>query len=183
MKYVSLDLETTCADEKKPENILQVSIVVEDPHNVKPLNELPHFTCFVKPKRINGDAYALGMNGWILDIISGRAEGKHPIYKGDDWVPAAVQFLAKHFPHDRRIPVAGKNVAGFDKQFLPKILDEMLEYRTIDPGSVFWDPYDEKMQGLGQIKEQLGISGEVTHDAYDDAIDVIKVLRKKYVQS
>jgi oligoribonuclease (3'-5' exoribonuclease) len=186
MKYVSLDLETTCLDPKQSDRILQVSMIVEDTENIKPLDKLPHFTCFVAPKTITGDAYALGMNGWILDIISGRAKGNHPIYKGDDWIAAAGKFLYQNFKNEFhsgkfKIPVAGKNVASFDLQFLPSELSSLFHYKTIDPTSVFWEPNkDGKLLGLYEIKEKLGIKGEVTHDAYDDALDVIKTLRKKY---
>ena len=76
MKYVSLDLETTCINPKKPENILMISMVVEDPKNPVPLKDLPHFTRFVKYSSISGESYALAMNNWILDIISGRKENK-----------------------------------------------------------------------------------------------------------
>jgi oligoribonuclease (3'-5' exoribonuclease) len=61
MKYLSLDLETTCL-QPSPKHILQVSMVVEDTDlALVPVTGLPHFTCFVKHDRIEGEAYALGM--------------------------------------------------------------------------------------------------------------------------
>lgn len=183
MKYLSIDIETTCVNPKKPENILQISMIVEDPTNPLPLEKLPHFTCFIKHDRVEGEPYAMGMNGWIMDIISGRAEGKHPIYKAKDWEEIALAFIRHHFGDSTRIVAAGKNFAGFDQQFLPARLASKLDFRCIDPTSVFWNPYADKMPSLTFIKKELGIEGEVTHDAYDDALDVIKVLRTKYGKS
>ena len=129
MKYISLDLETTGLDPVE-DQILQISMVVEDTAIRCPLEELPHFTAFVKHPRISGNTYALGMNGWILDIISGRKtnETGYPIlprYPTADgsWDVQAQAFLTEHFGR-ARITVAGKNVAGFDIPFLPKELQK-----------------------------------------------------------
>src|SRR5581483_3412746 len=128
MKYVSLDLETTSL-QPKPDHILMVSMVVEDTSSpIVPVEELPHFTCFVNPGRIQGEAYALGMNGWILDYISGRKkDAPYPVLLADyytareegkaNWEEAASEFLDLHFGKEK-ITVAGKNVASFDLKFL-----------------------------------------------------------------
>jgi len=162
-------------------------MVVEDTNDIKPLSELPHFTCFVKqPEPITGSFYALGLNGWILDIISGRKENHtpypilEPLGYFEAWQRSATLFLDDHFGNER-ITVAGKNVAGFDIPFLPKCLQARFRHRVIDPGTLFTDWENDKcIPDLGKCKERAGLEATVAHDTYDDAIDVIRLLRTKY---
>ncbi len=194
MKYLSLDLETTCL-QAAPEHILQVSMVVEDTElKGIPVTELPHFTCFVKHDRIEGEAYALGMNGWILDIISGRNKTTqpYPILKGksakklvetgywDTWTSEALAFLKKQFG-DKKITVAGKNVAGFDIPFLPKEVSSLFRHKVLDPGPLLvnWLE-DDQVPNFEKCKQRAGIDTPVAHDAREDAMDVIRCLRKFY---
>lgn len=184
MKYVSLDLETTGIEVKNPSRILQVSMVVEDTKNLKPLKELPHFTCFIKQEEYTGEPFALAMNSWILDIISGRAENTkgYPIYSQKEWISKAEAFINLHFEAGNgKVPFAGKNLGAFDLQFMPQGIRQRVSHRIIDPTSMFinWET-DSKPPSLPQIKSRLGIEGEVTHCAYDDALDVIRVLRTTY---
>lgn len=81
--------------------------------------------------------------------------------------------------------VAGKNVATFDKLFVEK-LPRWKQYfkirqRIIDPTVLFtnWNE-DEQLPNLTTCKERAGTGGEVTHDAIDDAWDVIQLLRTQY---
>jgi oligoribonuclease len=196
MKYLSLDLETTCL-QPDPKHILQVSMVVEDTKSILPVEELPHFTCFVKHDRIEGEAYALGMNGWILDIISGRnKKPPYDILSGDPkgfalgaageavsnyWLDSALEFLHWHFGKDK-ITVAGKNVAGFDIPFLPKELRSRFRHKVLDPATLFvnWET-DDQAPNFETCKQRAGISGVVAHDAREDAMDVIRMLRMFYV--
>lgn len=183
MKYISLDLETTCIDPKHPGNILMISMIVEDSNNPLPLEQLPHFTAFIRQETIEGSAYALAMNHWILDIISGRKENntKYPIYDGSSWIGPAQEFLSQHFVAGAgKIPVAGKNVATFDIQFMPKGIKDRFSYKVIDPTSMFIDWDADKLPGLETLKKKLGLGDFVAHDAYEDAIDVIRVLRTTY---
>lgn len=181
MKYVSLDLETTSL-QPAPEHILQISMVVEDSERpeIDPL-ELPHFTVFVNPGRITGEAYALAMNGWILDYISGRA--KYPPYSVmtlELAVAQAHEFLSGHFGV-AKITVAGKNVAGFDMPFLPVSLQKRFRHKVLDPGTLFvnWAT-DDQAPNFEECKRRAGLEGPVAHDAREDAMDVIKLLRTKY---
>jgi len=189
--YLSLDLETTGLDPKE-DQILMVGAVVEDTeHPEVPVEELPYFCCYVRHDRYHGNGFALAMNWWILNITSGRSkqEVEHPIY--DDvlsinwWGYKFHEFLDEQFstPEDGKKPkiiLAGKNVASFDYQFLPKELQNRFAHRFIDPGSVFivWEV--DKPLSLDDLKIELDIEGEVEHDALEDARDVIRVLRKSY---
>jgi oligoribonuclease (3'-5' exoribonuclease) len=173
------------------DQILMVGAVVEDTeHPEIPVEQLPHFACYIKYDRYHGSDYALSLNAWILRITSGRSnnEPEHPIYEGwrndkcgmeQGWVSYFNDFLDRYFAPEEKILLAGKNVASFDYQFLPNSLKERFAYHFIDPGSVFID-WKVGIQSLGKLKERLGLGEEVTHDALEDARDVIKVLRKSY---
>lgn len=197
MKYVSLDLETTSL-EPSPRHILQVSMVVED--TTKPevaVEDLPHFTCFVNHERIRGQAYALGMNGWILDILSGRNKTPQPypiltwkdaLFDDDEapegtWLVPALAFLDEQFGSSK-ITVAGKNVAGFDIPFLPKELKSRFRHKVLDPGTLYvnWQT-DDQAPNFELCKKRAGLNTPVAHDAREDALDVIRLLRLAQARS
>lgn len=192
MKYLSLDIETTGLDPDS-DQLLQVSMIVENTERPSvEVEALPHFTCFIKHERVVGNAYALGMNGWILDIISGRnPKSQHSVLKGknryeleengyfDTWILSAMKFLDTHFGKDR-ITVAGKNVAGFDIPFLPKVIRKRFRHRCIDAGTLFIDWSKDRMPpDLAECKERAGIDTPVAHDAREDAMDVIRLIRAR----
>lgn len=182
MKYVSIDIETTGLNPRK-DQVLMVAIIVEDTENKLPREKLPTFACLCKcgfegvEPRYEGTPFALWLNSWIFEALAKNDESKYPIYH--DWVPRALEFLEEHFPNQKVIP-AGKNVGSFDLQFFPHILKKKFIHRSIDPGSVFLDWNSNGPESLDSIKHRLGISGEVTHNAVDDAWDVIEVLRTRY---
>ncbi len=182
MKYLSLDLETTCL-QPSPEHILQLSMVVEDTARTDiPVEDLPELTFFVRHARISGEAFALSMNGWILDILSGRAKLERIplIYNSPDWISDALAFMDEHFG-DSRITVAGKNVAGFDIPFLPKEISKRFRHKVLDPATLFVDwSKDDQVPNFELCKQRAGLPGPVAHDALEDARDVIRLLRVKY---
>jgi len=80
---------------------------------------------------------------------------------------------------------AGKNFAGFDKKFLEKLPRWKqvfsIRSRVLDPGILFVDWInDESIPSLGECKKRAGIDGVVTHNAVEDAMDVVMLLRKCY---
>ena len=80
---------------------------------------------------------------------------------------------------------AGKNFAGFDKKFLEKLPRWKqvfsIRSRVLDPGILFVDwKNDESIPSLDQCKQRAGIDGIVTHNAVEDAMDVVMLLRKCY---
>jgi oligoribonuclease (3'-5' exoribonuclease) len=182
MKYVSIDIETTGLNPHK-DQILMVAMIVEDTENKLPREESPTFACFCAQgiegaeERYEGSPYALWLNAWIFEALAKNDESKYPIYHY--WVPHALDFLEEHFPDQKVVP-AGKNVGSFDLQFFPTVLRKKFIHRSIDPGSVFIDWKSDKPGSLDDIKRRLDIKGEVTHDAVDDAWDVIEVLRTRY---
>ncbi len=83
------------------------------------------------------------------------------------------------------ITVAGKNFATFDKLFLEKLPRWKqvirIKQRILDPAILYVDwKGDSSLPSLGECKERAGIHGMVTHNALEDAWDVIELLRKKY---
>lgn len=81
--------------------------------------------------------------------------------------------------------VAGKNFGTFDKLFLEKLPRWKqlfkVRQRIIDPTILFtnWSE-DDQLPNLTTCKERANTGGEVTHDAIDDAWDVIQLLRTQY---
>lgn len=183
MKYISLDLETTGLV-KDPNNILQLSMVVEDTTKLMPLRELPHLTAFVDQGTFTGSAFALQMNAWILKEIANANKGidtKYPVVQPLALWDSVHDFINEHFGR-RNALVAGKNVASFDLQFFPENVRARFKHRVIDPGPMFinWK-IDDSPPDLATIKKRCGLDPGVSHDAYEDALDVIQVLRTQYM--
>ena len=198
MKYISIDLETTCLSPKQPDRILQIAMVYEDSNISMPLKELPSFRAIIFPKdEIVGSPTALAMNGWLLIAMElFKTKMSHEAffkYYSSFGIPnetlakakkacrdnyfgslgyiteEAIKWLNIHFDN-KKINVAGKNVAGFDVQFLPKEITAKFSHKYIDPGSVYIDWNDKDIKSSNKIAEMLGFDN-VSHDAYDDAIN------------
>lgn len=81
--------------------------------------------------------------------------------------------------------VAGKNFGTFDKLFLEQLpwWKRIIKtrQRVLDPAilCVDWNK-DNSLPSLTTCKERTNIGGIVTHNALEDAWDVIQVLRKFY---
>jgi hypothetical protein len=81
--------------------------------------------------------------------------------------------------------VAGKNFGTFDKLFLQQLpwWQKLIRtrQRVLDPAILMVDwKNDTSLPNLTQCKERAGVKGIVTHNALEDAWDVIEVLRKFY---
>jgi len=83
------------------------------------------------------------------------------------------------------INVAGKNFASFDKHFIDRLpkWQRVVRFRQrmIDPSVIFtnWNE-DEALPDLYKCKQRAKLEGVVTHDALEDAWDVIQLLRTQY---
>ena len=83
------------------------------------------------------------------------------------------------------INAAGKNFGTFDKMFLQQLprWQQLIRVRQriIDPAILVcdWDN-DEALPSLLECKKRLNIEGGVSHNALEDAWDVIQVLRSVY---
>jgi hypothetical protein len=81
--------------------------------------------------------------------------------------------------------VAGKNFGTFDKLFLQELpwWQKLIRtrQRVLDPAILMVDWVNDKsLPNLTTCKERAGVKGIVTHNALEDAWDVIEVLRKFY---
>jgi len=196
MRYVSIDLETTGLDAENCQ-ILEFGAVLEDTNNVLPLDELPTFHCYIKHPggNISGNIFALNLNAGIIANLKNEKELKdtYQYLKPDELADAFLAWLKiqgfeikeTYGKFHTTITVAGKNFAGFDRKFINKIPDFSkkirIRQRVIDPAVLFVDwKEDECLPSLDECKVKAGIEGVVTHLAVDDAMDVIKLLRKSY---
>ena len=83
------------------------------------------------------------------------------------------------------INCAGKNFGTFDKVFLERLPRWQqairIRQRLIDPSILYVDwTKDTEVPGLGKCKERAGYDKVVTHNAVEDAWDVIQLMRKVY---
>ena len=117
----------------------------------------------------NGFGYGLHNNSGGYGLI---VDGKHK---------PAINGATKPIT----INVAGKNFATFDLLFLKQLpwWQKLIKIRqrVLDPAILVVDwKNDTSLPNLKQCKERTGIEGIVTHNALEDAWDVIEVMRKFY---
>jgi len=199
MKYVSIDIETTGLDPQKCQ-VLQIGAVIEDTNRVIPLDQLAKFNCIVEHQEYVGQPTALAMNAKILKVLGDMErlvdkEERVNYRKVNNIVPVgmvaqsfSMWLIANGFKATEtgavKINAAGKNFATFDKLFLQNIIGWtskiQMRQRIIDPAILFVDWInDDSLPNLNSCIKRAGLDGEVSHDALDDAIDVIRVIRAK----
>ena len=188
MIYFSIDLETTGLDPIN-DQILEFGCVMEDTNNIKPLNDLKSFRMFIDNGRITGGAFALQMNHEILRKIATKEKG-YNYCSPDELGRKFFDWLKEVYPEgikDGRysINVAGKNFGTFDNNFLNNNENfgkyVRIRQRIIDPGILYtkWHE-DETLPNLDTCLERCNIDSTVSHNAVEDALDVISVLRPSY---
>ena len=67
--------------------------------------------------------------------------------------------------------------------FLKKAFGKKLQFsqRVLDPAILYMNLLkDKEVPNLKECLKRAGIEKEVAHDALEDALDVIRLLRKKY---
>lgn len=175
MQYFSLDIETTGLDPLK-DQILEIALVVEDTNLAVNIDKLPYFHCYVDHEEVHGNALALSMNADILRTIS-KGEGNCLT----PWaaVESMNEFVKEH-SHEKKIVIAGKNVAGFDIPFLENMGYDLFKYhhRTIDPAMLYTNfMMDNVPPSLQECLIRAGHDVTVAHRAVDDARDVIRLVR------
>jgi oligoribonuclease (3'-5' exoribonuclease) len=172
--YVSIDIETTGLDRQKV-HVLQLAAVYD---NGKDVEDLPTFDRVIKwPVISHAEEYAMNLNRGLLS----RA------YKNDRVVSinnARLDFenwLDKIQPSGR-FTAAGKNIQGFDMPILVNPVNDFnmrrFLHRALDPGSMYTDEFDH-VPTLDEINTVTGRKA-VTHDALDDAWDVVYAIRHKW---
>lgn len=120
----------------------------------------------------------LGENG-LVDQYN-DVSGGHVMSKDGKLVPVITSNTKPVY-----INVAGKNFGTFDKLFLEKLpyWKKLIKFRhkILDPAilCVDWEK-DDSLPSLLQCKERMEIPGDITHNALEDAWDVVQILRKNY---
>ena len=191
MKIVSIDLETTGCDYQTCD-IIEFGAVLDDLSlaHPPPLHALPSFHCYCPKDFYAGEPFALSMHSSIFRRIAERGleenRNKFHYISSEKLGNAFKQFLLKNghtTEHDKVvINAAGKNFAAFDLPFL-KFRSDFLKHidirsRILDPGILFVRNSDESVPGMGECKRRAGLDDTVAHNAIDDALDVVALLRK-----
>lgn len=203
MKYVSIDIETTGLNPETCQ-ILSIGAVIEDTLNILPFAEIPKFHAIIPHYQIKGEPFALNMNKDIIEKI-----GKYhnipkeerirfevaigvDFHEEDKIAYALASFLIQNgysggfaLNNPITIQVAGKNFATFDKLFLEKLPSWKryfkIRQRILDPAILYVDWLkDDTLPNLNDCKKRANLEGIVSHDALEDAYDVVQVLRSKY---
>jgi hypothetical protein len=200
MIYLSLDIETTGLDPATCD-VLEVGAFLEDTEKLLPRNQLPTFHRYVWKDNYRGEPYALAMNAHIFQKILElkKAEGVAGMYDYDRTL-TAPNYLWPHFKQwlfkyqhmwpsgsflnqQPVLVVAGKNAAGFDLPFLKQFpFMPKFHHRVVDPGMMYFDPRNDRVPpDLKECKRRAKLPEVVTHEALDDAWDVIQLVREKYL--
>lgn len=195
MKFVAIDIETTGLN-KELDHVLQIALVVEDTHNPHtPVEDLPTFEALIWYDRISGSPFALNMNREIVELLATARPGpvdfrdrRVDVYERlNEALFTAIAWLDMLYDNGKalvkptKFVAAGKNAAGFDLPFLGPDFQKHFHHRVIDVGSValganrsgaFWQ--EDRPPGMRELHE----NDEPTHDALEDARDVVRLLRK-----
>jgi DNA polymerase III epsilon subunit-like protein len=208
MIYISIDTETSGLDPENCQ-LLEFGAIIEDTSKKLPFDEIPKFKRLIFNEEIKGNPFALNMNSRIISVfaeyqslhgkyVSGHASeedmvkfiSENNITSIEKLATAFYAFLITNGFDDMKgkqitISVAGKNFGMFDYGFIKLIPDiekhVKFKSRVLDPAilCVDWES-DKQLPSLDECKKRHGIEGDVTHDAVEDAWDVIQVLRKFY---
>lgn len=190
MRYVSLDIETTGLN---PEtcDVLEVGAYIEDTDVLRPRNELPSFHKYIFKENYRGEPYAIAMNAHIFQKILAlrkqwTEDGQIPptLTTPEGLVCSFARWMADNNLQSKPV-LAGKNIAGFDIPFLNTISTWKtafkFHHRVIDPGMMYFDPRNDLVPpDLKECKKRAKLPEHVTHEALDDAWDVIQLVREKY---
>ena len=209
MKYVSIDIETSGLNPDM-NNVLSIGAIIEDTTKKLPYEELPKFNAIVLQNNIQGSPRAITMNKEIIGLMGEYLEGKQEtrdllnqtsgyiFCEENEVVKEFYWFLeengfgepnTKSFIHSNTKPftinVAGKNFGTFDKLFLEELQwwKKLIRtrQRVLDPSILCVDWInDNTLPSLTDCKNRMGVKGIVTHNALEDAWDVIEILRKFY---
>lgn len=184
--YVSIDIETTGIDDKS--HILQISAVYDDLKS--PISQLKTIDMPIKwDVMTHCEPYAMGMNAKLLEKMMDRNFRTYSTSEAEDQLIIFLKEVQELQGPDekgrpKKIILAGKNVASFD---IPKIraflysekrnFDNLIHYKTLDVGSLYYDTFKDNVS-LSEINK-LTNRAAVSHNALDDALDVVHAVRYK----
>jgi hypothetical protein len=166
--YLALDIETTGLDRDKA-HVLQLAAIYD---NGGAIGRLPTFNRVVLwPSITYGTPYALNLNARLFAVKDAK-----PI----DQVREEFMSFIDAVKGQSRLFVAGKNVGSFDVPILTNPVNgfdfgKRIFHRFLDPGSMFTE-YFQHIPTQDEINKLIG-RGSVSHDALDDAWDVVHAVR------
>lgn len=184
MKYFSIDIETTGLD-KYRHQVLQIGIVFEDTEKNIPVEDLPYKEFYINQGDLTFSEYALQMH-----VDSGLLDEYFAVEKV--YMREAVDELCAWFKElgikqnetDGRyeIVVAGKNYNAFDRQFLHEFYSwdmNIKEHRRVLDPTLFYVDWEDDITppSLSICLNRADLDDEVSHDAIEDARDVIRLIR------
>ena len=185
MKYISIDIETTGLNPEKHQ-ILEIGAIIEDTKKLLPREKCPQFHVYLSYEDYVGEAFALQLNHNILKTIHNLRVQEHSIglVRPDRVSELLGDFIFSNLAGEGSITPAGKNFSAFDLQFLKRLNGfntVPLARRSLDPSAFYLDfQMDDSLPSLSTCKKRAGLSELVTHQALDDAWDVIELLRPQY---
>lgn len=194
MKYLSIDIETTGLNYEKHQ-ILSFACIIEDTENNLSFENIPKLYLEFKDEIKEGaDFKALAMNSEVLNNIADNGG-----FYSNELGNLLHKFLIdNNINVNESLNLAGKNLSEFDLKFLSKIswltyheghAEDKLIYlktmkysrRIIDVAILYADwGKDKHLPNLSLCKERAGLETNVSHNALDDAWDVIRLLRLNY---
>lgn len=172
-RFVSLDIETLGLGMHAP--IIEFGAVVADWLTGEIVDTF--HTYVWHSSYDNCEPYAMSMHPTILRRIAVEESGYEYVHI-DDLAATFGRYLAGR----DWLPVAGKNVGGFD---LPRLRAQCKDWdkhtnfphQVIDPGMLFWNPVtDEVPPNSTECLRRCGLDTEVSHTALEDAMDVVRMI-------
>jgi len=177
-KVVSIDIETLGLDEQYCD-MIEFGAVLDDMET--PLDQLPRFQTYLtkEDNRYRGEIYAMMMNAKIIERIALRTAGFN--YMPADCLDESFSDWLKSYGIDKAV-IVGKNFASFDMKFLQKVnfgKTTKFHRRIVDVGSMFYNPLTDAVPpDLKECLKRAGIIKEIAHGAIEDAVDVLRCVRK-----
>lgn len=188
MKIVYLDIETTGLN-PITDQILEIGLLVDD---LTLSDDVPKasYHKYILHDRLSGDPYALALNAKIIEKI---ATAKLPNIDFIQLKDLAADLRVFLQPIPGPITIGGKNVAGFDFQFLKRvpnidgiggglrIYEIRLSQRTVDPGMLYFFPvFDKGIPNLNECLRRAEIDATTDHTALGDCRLVSRLVRTYY---
>lgn len=188
--YLSVDLETTGLDMKSA--ILEIAFVLDD--GKSPVDQLEKHSYVIQHNSFtHAEPYALNMNAALIKQI---AEKKDTVslefaLKQLEIALTDLSYKCQKYDEetkawriDRKVCIAGKNVASFDIPLLRAngFTSSLISHRTIDTGSMYFKDFGGVIPSQGEINKLIGRE-EVSHRALDDAMDVVCAIRAKLLSA
>lgn len=186
--YVSIDIETTGIHENS--HILQISAVYDDLKS--PISKLKTIDLPIKYHTMTHcEPYAMGMNAELLKkMMSSEFKTYAPTEAAGELLNFLKEVREKEGVDEKgrlkKLVLSGKNVASFDIPKLQKFFkeiglqqdfDQLIHYKTLDVGSLYYDVFKDNVS-LSEINK-LTNRAAVSHNALDDAFDVVYAVRNK----